>query len=317
YAAEKESLTAAAVELDTLRGVVGELERERTHVAEQYQHLQSAIDESQTRCVGLERQLDETNALYEQLQQQLDSTNRDSAYYQQQVSDLQAAVAALEQERDAVLGERNELQMALDNVNQSSGLSESEREEIRSQYESKLTDLENQIQLMHQQHEADIQIRMEQFSNTYAQYQSEKQEEFSLLEERLKQITLEAEQADKEARIASLQLEESTKYVTELQLRFDDVEVQATRSETACRDLEMAVAQLKAERDEIQEKFLDGANMLETLKNDLESSDARTNALLAEKDTAIYNLQNALDESYRVSAEKESYFEHERQSLSG
>ncbi|ORY27609.1 hypothetical protein BCR33DRAFT_23195 [Rhizoclosmatium globosum] len=189
-----------------------------------------------------------------------------------------------------------------------------EREEIRSQYESKLTDLENQIQLMHQQHEADIQIRMEQFSNTYAQYQSEKQEEFSLLEERLKQITLEA---DKEARNASLQLEESTKYVTELQLRFDDVEAQATRSETACRDLEMAVAQLKAERDEIQEKFLDGANMLETLKNDLESSDARTNALLAEKDSAIYNLQNALDESYRVSAEKESYFEHERQSLSG
>ncbi|ORY21585.1 hypothetical protein BCR33DRAFT_797732, partial [Rhizoclosmatium globosum] len=300
YAAEKESLTAAAVELDTLRGV-GELERERTHVAEQYQHLQGAIDESQTRCVGLERQLDETNALYEQLQQQLDSTSRDSAYYQQQVSDLQAAVAALEQERDAVLGEHN--------VNQSSGLSESEREEIRSQYESKLTDLENQIQLMHQQHEADIQIRMEQFSNTYAQYQSEKQEEFLFWKN--------AEQADKEARNASLQLEESTKYVTELQLRFDDVEAQATRSETACRDLEMAVAQLKAERDEIQEKFLDGANMLETLKNDLESSDARTNALLAEKDSAIYNLQNALDESYRVSAEKESYFEHERQSLSG
>ncbi|KAJ3027252.1 UNVERIFIED_CONTAM: hypothetical protein HDU68_004167 [Siphonaria sp. JEL0065] len=315
YEAEKQNLGRAAEELSTLRGVVDGLERDRADLLEQYKHLQHAMDESHVHVGSLEQQLENGLNGYEELQQQFDAAVKDSEYYQQQVAQLQEAVAAMELERDVALDERNDAQSALNSINAGSSTHEAEKEEIRAHYEEEVSVLKDQIHALEQQHEADIQIRLEQFENKYAQYEAEKMQEVFDLQEKLNRITLEAQEVEHQLTSVTQQLVDVESLVPQLQQRCDDAENRAATAETAYSDLNIMAAQLTAERNEVQQKFLDGADALESLKSRLEASENQTMSLLSEKDATIHHLQASLDDSYRNYNEKEALFENEKQTL--
>ncbi|KAJ3064855.1 hypothetical protein HDU98_011774 [Podochytrium sp. JEL0797] len=322
FMAEKDGLTAAAHELATLRGVVDDLERENKSVSEQYQHLQHALDACHVSQAGVERELEGCMGEKQQLLQELDTTRRDCEEYQHQAVELRSAISMLEHERDAVVSQADELRVALETAQSDSTLKESEKEAIRAQceqsvaqfYEQEIAQLKEQLQVLEDQHASDLEVRAQQYSDKLAQLDGENRREVERLEELVNQATREAQEFEHQVSNLSHQLQDSESRISNLQAQCDDSATRAASSESAAHNLNESIARVSAERDEFQHQFLEGAQLLESLKANLETNESQLNALVAEKEAAVQELQQALEESYQLVRDKEGELVYEKQS---
>ncbi|KAJ3235769.1 hypothetical protein HDU81_000187 [Chytriomyces hyalinus] len=277
-----------------LRENLATIELERNEATEQFQSVQRSLEEAQERYHGLEQQLDAYAQESERLHQALDSATRDQEYYQQQLADMQFAHSHAEQTREAIMEEKNLL------LNQLNG-KESQIREIQNSLEEEITALKVQLHEVQKLHEEDVQSRLQKQAAAILEANDAKEREIFELNGQITNLTREAEDACLRANELADELRASHERESYCENNLKNVE----------REFEMAMA----ERDEIQRKFLGGAEMLDTLKANLEAADKQTTHLLAEKEAAIQNMQQFLDETRHLAAEKEHSLEADKLEL--
>ncbi|TPX76541.1 hypothetical protein CcCBS67573_g02206 [Chytriomyces confervae] len=277
-----------------LRESLAAIELERNEAIERSELVQRSLEEAQERYHGLEQQLEAYAQDSERLQQAVESATRDQEYYQQQLSDMQFAHSHAEQTREAILEEKNQL------LNQLNG-KESHIREIQNSLEEEIMSLKVQINEVQKLHEEDVESRLQKQATAFSEANDAKEREIFELNGHIANLTREAEDACLRANELADELRASQERESYCENSLKNVE----------REFEMAMV----ERDEVQRKFLEGAEMLETLKANLETADKQTNHLLAEKDSAIQNLQQYLDESRQLAVEKENSLQAEKLEL--
>ncbi|KAI8616190.1 hypothetical protein BC830DRAFT_1119037 [Chytriomyces sp. MP71] len=276
-------------------------ESDRSQAVEQCGFLQQLLDETQSRLNFTEQQLGLSSQELDSLQSRQDAFQQDIDYYQQQISELQSVIANAEQARDSAIAERNDALNELNSVNVLSGSKETELNELQNRLEDEIAVLKLKLHEIEDHHDADTKARLEQLSSSLSQQISEKEQEVQQLHDQVGRLAREAEDASRRADEA---LEE---------MRV--AEERASNAENALQSAEAEISVATAERDDIQRKFLEGAKMLDTLKARLESTEGEMNGLLSEKDSMILSVQASLDDAYRLSSERESFFEIEKANL--
>ncbi|KAJ3130703.1 hypothetical protein HK100_007664 [Physocladia obscura] len=304
----QDSQAGALAELTTLRGVVDGLDQERHEAIERNKHLEHIYDEIQAKVLNLEHDLKESVELQQQLEQELD----DQEHLRSEINKFKSVVSDLEGACEKLSDERDRLQRALENIEYET---KKANDDLHVQYQSEITELKQRIKSGELRSDADVQIRVEQLTSALSKSLEFKNQEISEYQNRINQLTYEAEETQNRLNDAVNEASDSLGKISNLEIRLINAEERAESVENAYRNLELTYNAANAEREDFHQKLIAGAEALDVLRADLESVEERNRNLILEKDETIQNLESTLAENNRLFFEKENFMEYEKNEI--